>query len=276
MGKGGGGSAPSPDPQIGRAAMLQAQTGQEMADFAKKVYGESEERQKVTDALGNEVTQQQLDTMRQQAGWASEDRKRYTGVFQPMQDQYIKEAKEWDSPERQAALAAEARGDVMSGASMAKDMNQRGMAAMGVNPASGRFQGVDRAADVTTGLAAAGAENNARSAVRSQGLALRESAINLGNGLPASASSSASMGVGAGSAALGTNLAANGQASGNAGIMMQGLGGQMQGYAGQASTLTGLHNANVNAWSAGQQAGSAKAAGIGQAVGGIASIAVMM
>lgn len=276
MGKGGSVSAPAADPNIGRAAMMQAKTGEDMLDFYREAYADSEERQKVTDALGNQVTQQQLDTMKQQAGWAAEDRERYTGIFQPMQDRYIEDAENWDSEGRQSAMAAEARGDILSSSALAKQANQRGMASMGVNPNSGRFQGVDRAADLTTGLAAAGAENSARQMVRSQGIALRESAINLGNGLPATASGSAALGLSAGSTALGSNMAVNGQAAGNTALMGQGFGGAMQGYSGQASALNQKYSTDVSAYSAAQQAAGAQSAGIGSAIGGIASAAVMM
>lgn len=276
MGKGASVSAPAADPNIGKAAMMQAQTGNDMLEFTRQSYADSLKRQDVTDALGNQVTQQQLDTMKQQAGWAAEDRARYTDKFQPMQDEYIEKANNWDSPERQKALAAEAKADVMSNAALAKQSGERNMAAMGINPNSGRFAGVERSADLTTGLAAAGAENNSRSIVRNQALALRESAINLGNGLPATASGSAALGLSAGSTALGSNMAVNGQAMGNNQIMMQGFGGAMQGYQGQASTLNQKYGNDISAYSAGQQASAAKSQAIGSAVGGIASAAVMM
>ena len=276
MGKGGNISAPAPDPAIGAAALKQAQTGEDMLAFMRDAYGQQMERQDVTDALSADVTRDQLATSRQQQAWAKEDRARYQGVFQPLQDEYISAAKDWDSPERQAQLAAEARADVTSNASLQQKAGNRAMAAAGVNPASGRYQGVNRMVDLTTGLAAAGAENTARNTVRNQALALKESAINLGNGLPVSASNSAAMGVSAGSTALGTNMAANGQAMNATNLMSQGFQGAMSGYQGQASTLNSLYSNQLQGWSAGQQAGAQKAQGIGSAVGGIASIAVMM
>lgn len=275
MGKGGGGSAPSPDPAIGAAALKQAQTGEDMMRFMREAYGDQMKRQEVTDALSQEVTRDQLGASRQQQAWAKEDRARYQGVFQPLQDEYIAAAKDWDSPERQAARAAEARADVMGNAALTRDAGNRALAASGVNPASGRYQGVNRSADVATGLAAAGAENNARNAVRGQALALKESAINLGNGLPASASNSAAMGVSAGSSAMGTNMAANGQAMQATGLMAQGFQGQMQGYAGQAGTLNNLYGNQLQGWAAGQEANARNAAGFGQTIGTVAGVAAM-
>lgn len=275
MGKGSSYSAPAPDPAIGQAALKQAQTGQQLLDFMRDAYGQSMERQDVTDALSREVTQQQLATARQQQGWAAEDRARYTGVFQPLQDQYIQDATNWDSQGRQEARAAEARADVLSNAALTNQANNRTMAAMGVNPNSGRFQATNRSASLATGLAAAGAENNARNQVRNQAMALRESAINLGNGLPATASNSAAMGVSAGSSALGSNMAANGQFMNATGLMSQGYQGAMQGYAGQASTLNNLYQNQLSGWSAGQQASAANAAGLGQTIGTVAGIAAM-
>lgn len=275
MGKGSSISAPSPDPAIGAAALKQAQTGEDMMNFMREAYGDQMERQEVTDALSQEVTRDQLATSRQQQAWAKEDRSRYQGVFQPLQDEYIERARDWDSPERQAALAAEARADVIGNASLQQQAGNRALAASGVNPASGRYQGVNRSADLATGLAAAGAQNNARSQVRGQALALRESAINLGNGLPVSASNSAAMGLNAGSTAMGTNMAANSQAMNATGLMSQGFQGQMQGYAGQAGTLNSLYGNQLQGWSAGQQASAQNAAGIGETIGTIAGIMLM-
>ncbi len=275
MGKGGSVSAPAPDPAIGRAAQMQAQTGADMLKFMRSAYDQSMDRQEATDALAAQVTNQQLATSKQQQAWAKEDRARYTGVFQPLQDKYIETAKNWDSPERQEKVAAEARADVIGNAALSKRAGERSMAAMGVSPTSGRFQGTARATDLATGLAAAGAENNARNQARTQALALDESAINLGNGLPATASNAAAMGVSAGSTALGTNMAANGQFTNATGLMSQGFQGAMQGYQGQASTLNSLYGNQLSAWSAGQQAQASQSAGIGQAVGSIAGIAAM-
>lgn len=270
---------PDPDPRIGEAALLQAETGVEYLNFAKDAFGISTERQKEIDALVEEVTRRQMQlaegqfdftknmtreqlalaksqdafardtttkqlamakdaakfakeiTNRQmkvfdeQAGWARDDRKRYESVFQPIEDQFVKEATEYGSEERQAAAAAEAKADVQTSAAAAKAQAQREAAALGINPNSGRFAGIQRAGEMGTALAEAGAANNARTATRDKGLALKADVVNLGRGLPAQSAQAASVGLAAGNAAAAGNNAAAGMQINTAGLGLNNITG---------------------------------------------------
>lgn len=264
--------APAPDPQIGEAAKMQAQISKEWLDFAREAYGVANDRQVDIDALTKKVTEQQLATQDQANSWAREDRNRYKSVFQPMEDQYVQDAQNWDSAERQDKMASEAKADVLTNASQQRQASQRNMAAMGVNPASGRFAGVDRAGEMQTGLAAAGAQNNARNAVRNQGMAMKADAINMGKGLPSQAAGSAGLGLTAGSSALNSNLAANASWGSNNAIMTNGFGGAANGYANQANILNQQYQGQLSAWATQQQASSSNFGGL---MGGIGSMAGM-
>lgn len=266
---GGGGSAPSPDPQIGQAALMQAQTGQEWLDFARDQFDVGNRRQQETDALNKRVIEQQLGIADRQDQWAQADRDRYEKVFQPIEDEFIAEARDYASPERQAQAAAEARADVLTAADAQRRGTERQMAAMGINPNSGRFAGIGRETELNTALAAAGAQNNARTMVRDKGLALKADVANMGRGLPAQSAQATQLGLGAGQSATGINQQGNNNFFQTTGIMGQGFGGAMQGYAGQANTLNQLYNSQLNAWSAQQQANAASAAGL---FGGIGSL----
>ncbi|MGI9141847.1 MAG: hypothetical protein ACR2IJ_01535 [Fluviibacter sp.] len=268
-GKGGGGSAPSPDPQIGAAALKNAQLGEEWLSFAKDQFAAGNIRQEDMDALTNKVIEQQLSTQEQQAGWATEDRARYKDTFQPLEDQFIQEANNYGSPERQAQAAAEAKADVMSASETQKAITQRQMASMGINPNSGKFQAISRAGDVNTALASAGAQNNARTMVRDKGLALKADAVNMGKGLPSQSAAAAGLGLNAGNMAVGNQTSANQNFYANNGVMQAGFGGAMQGYSNQGNILNNLYGNQVNAWSAQQQANNASAAGTGQLFGSV-------
>lgn len=268
-GKGGGSSAPAPDPNIGRAAMKQAETGQQWLDFAKEQFAVGNERQAEIDALTKEVTTAQLEGMRSSNERADQQWQRYLDVFQPAQDEFIEEARNWASPERQAELAAEARADVMAGAQGARQQTQRQMASMGISPTSGRYAGIERTNNLNTALASAGAQNNARSQVRSQGLALKEGIANMGQGAISTSAQQVGLGLNSGNSATGNMNAANAQWQGNNQIMGQGFQGAMAGYAGQANTLNNLYGNQLNAWSAQQQASSANAAGLMSGLGSL-------
>jgi uncharacterized protein YfbU (UPF0304 family) len=153
-----GGSAPSPDPNMGIAAKMSAQTGQEMLAFMR-------DQSQVTNR------------------WADEDRTRQQRTFIPMQDRYIADAETWDSPARQQQAARESVADVQLAAAGARGQQQRQAMAMGISPESGRFGEASRSQDNALALASAGAANTARRNVIQEGEAKRANAINMGSGL---------------------------------------------------------------------------------------------
>lgn len=266
---GGGGSAPAPDPMIGQAAMKNAQIGEDWLDFAREQFTAGNIRQEEMDNLTEQVIDQQLATQEQQAGWATEDRARYKDVFQPLEDEFIKEVDNYGSSERQAQLAGEARADVLKAAETQRQTSQRQMASMGLNPTSGRFQGVQRAGDLNTALASAGAQNSARTQVRDKALALKADAVNMGKGLPSQSATAAGIGLNAGNSAVGNQTAGNANFYQNQGIMNQGFGGAVGANNSSGSLLNNLYGNQVNAWSAQQQANAASSAGTGSLFGSV-------
>lgn len=256
-----------PDPQIGLAALMQAETGRQWLSFSKDAFKVSQQRQTELDALTKRVTEQQLAMGDQQLEWARMDRDRYHQVFQPIEQEFIDEARRYGSKAHQAEAAAEAVGDVRTAAAAQRDEMMREQASLGVNPGSGRFRGVDRAARLDTALATAGAANRARTGARDKGLALRADVANMGRGLPTQSAQAAALGLGAGSGAAGLNFGANQQYLASTGIMNQGFQGQMQGYAGMGSTLNSLYQNQLNAERLRQSSSSDMWGGIGSAIG---------
>lgn len=267
MFKKGGGSAPSPDPAIGQAALKEAQLGEEWLNFSKEQFAISNDRQKEQDKLATEVTKNQLDAAKQAQGWATQDRERYQNTYVPLENDFIDKANNWDSAERQATLASEAKADVLTNASQQRGATQRQMAGMGVSPTSGRYAGVDRAQESATALAAAGAENNARNTVRNQAVDMKANAINMGKGMAVNPATSLGLGVNSGSAAYGTTAANNQQSAGNTAIVGQGIQGAMNGYNSQAGILNQQYQGQLSAWQANQQAAGGLYSGLGSLAG---------
>lgn len=197
-----GGSAPSPDPQMGIAATMSASTGKDMLDWMK-------EQSKITNR------------------WADEDRTRQQSTFIPLQDKYIADAKSWGSPERQAQATAEAQADVQLGFSQARGQQLRQAMAMGVNPASGRFGADMRTAGNAEALASAGAGNVARRNVLQEAEGKMANAINLGSGLAVNPATS--MQISNGSAQSGFSGAMQGYGQ-QANILNQDYQGRLQAW----------------------------------------------
>lgn len=210
-----GGSAPSPDPQMGIAAKMSAQTGQDM-----------------------------LAWMRDQATvtnrWAGEDRNRYQTVFQPLQDKFIADAASYASPDRMNAAAAEAGADVSLAAGQAGAQRQRQQMAMGVNPASGRAINANAKAGTDTALATAGARNLARRNVEQVGRGMQASAINMGSGLAVNPGTSMGLSNSAGGAGFQGAQQGFGQ---QASILGAQFGQQMDAYKSKQSGINALGGA---------------------------------
>jgi len=309
--KKGGGDAPNPDPNIGKAALEEQQTGRDWLAFAKDQFDQGNIRQADLDALTQRVIEQQMATQDESNAMAREDRARYQQTFQPLQDQYIEQAKSdlgrynelvkpmqdqylkdaatYDSQDRQDQAAAAAVADQQQASRNANAANLRSMAAMGINPNSGRFMGINSAQQTLGSLAEAGAANNARQQVRDKGLALRADAINMGtglkatmpdainmgNGLPSSVAGMYGLGLNAGNSATGNAGAANANFRANQQTMTQGFGGAMQGLQGGAGILNQQYGNQINAWSAQQQANSASSSGLMGGIGAIAGAGIM-
>lgn len=271
-----GSKAPSPDPNIGKAALMNAELGRDWLAFAREQFDIANERQAELDELTKLIGQQQIEMSDRQMRWSEEDRQRYQDLFQPLEDRFVEEASTWDSPERQAQRAAEAKADVLQNAAAQRAASQRQAASMGVNPASGRFQGLERASELQTALAAAGAQNQARDQVRKEGMAMRADAVNIGRGLPAQSAQAASLGLAAGNSALAGAQGAHGAFMGNTQIMGQGYQGAMSGYSNMANILNQQYQNQLQAWAANQQATASGIGGIAGAIGtGIGAYAAL-
>lgn len=217
----GGGSAPKPDPNIGIAALKSAQTGEQM--------------------LGWMQSQAQITNK-----WAAEDRDRYKTVFQPLQDEYIAEAQNWDSAERKDAQASQAFADVQQQAKLADRTRVRQAMAMGINPNSGRFASAAAKGATDSALAAAGAGNLARRQVEAEAEAKRANAINMGSGLAVNPATSLGLSNGA---------------------ISTGASGAMQGYNQQGNLLNQDYQNRLQAYQLQQQSSAGLFSGLGTLAG---------
>lgn len=216
-----GGSAPKSDPKIGEAALLSASTGREM-----------------------------LDWMRGQArttnNWATQDRARYINTFQPIENQLIRDANNYDSPQRKQLEANRAAADVRQQATVAEAAMNRQLASMGVSPNSKRFVSDKRRSAISTALGAAGARNMARRQVDATADTMRANVVNLGKGLAVNPLSSIQASNGA--------MSAGGNAA-------------MSGYQQQGNLLNTQYQNQLQAWQSNQSALGSIGGAAGQLAG---------
>ena len=125
-------------------------------------------------------------------------------------------------------------------------------------------------------LAAAGAENNARSLIRDKGLALKADAVNMGKGLASSTAAAYGIGTNAGNSAVANNASGNANFYQNGNVMAQGFSGNIGANNSAGSMLNQLYGNQLSAWSAGKQADATSSAGLGSMLGtGIGAYAAL-
>ncbi len=260
---------------------LARQQADRLMEYQDRVFASDEEAKQ----FAREVGQTQMDAMRQQMEYAQRDRQRYEQTFLPMQDRYINEANEYDTPERREAEAARAQVDIQRQAEAARSNADARLRSMGLDPSQMRSASLLQTQDVANAAQQAAAGNMARQNVEDRGRAMRADAINVGAGLPAQALAGFAGAGNAGNAALGAGqagqqatLGAVGAGAGLAGTALgfrsnalnnvaaltgspmqwAGMGGNMMGqassgYGNAANTASQNFQNQMSSWQAGQQ-----------------------
>jgi hypothetical protein len=260
---------------------LARQQADYLMQYQDKVFASEQEARD----FAKEVGQLQMDATRQQMEYAQRDRQRYESVFLPMQDRYIQEANEYDTPARREQEAARAMVDIQRQADAARTNADQRLRSMGVDPSQMRSASLLQTQGIAMAAQQAMAGNAARQQVEDKGRAMRADALNVGAGLPAQslagyagAGSSGAGAIGAGQAAQQATLGAVSAGAGLAGTALgfrsnalnnvaaltgspmqwAGMGGNMMGqassgYGNAANTMSQNFQNQMSSWQAGQQ-----------------------
>jgi hypothetical protein len=230
-------------------------------DFAKQQDADNKVRLAKADALTEQVTNKQLQSMDQNMAMAADYDAYNKGTFRPLEQTIVDDAENYDTPEEQERAAGAASAAVKQSLSQTSEATARAQARMGVNPSSGRAMVTQNETAVTGALGEAGAENAARLSVKTLGAAKRMDAASLGRNLPSAQATSAGLGITAGQAAINGTATTNGTAISAA----NSVGGL---YGGAGTTFGSAANNFNNVSSAASQAAASSSAAWGQ-IGGM-------
>ncbi len=260
---------------------LARQQADRLFEYQEKAFKSDEEAK----AFARTVGQAQLDAMNQQMEYARKDRERYESITVPMQDRLVKEANEYDTPERREAEAARATVDIQRQAEAARNSSDARLRSMGLDPSQMRSATLLDTQNVALAAQQAGAANAARTSVEDRGRALRADALNVMSGLPAQSLAGFAGAGNSGQGAIGAGMAGQqaqlGAISGGAGVgstamgfrsgalsnvaaltgsptQWAGMGGNMYGqassaYGNAANTMSQSFQNQMSSWQAGQQ-----------------------
>jgi hypothetical protein len=271
---GGGGSAPAPDPNIGLAQKKLADISEEyLNQFKNEVWPQMKEQAAKQEQRADEQFALDKATQAKQTAIADEQYQRYKDVFKPLQDDIVKQANDYDNEGNRERMAQEAIGDTKSAFAIKAADDERKMQSYGINPTSGQFSGMRNANSVLEAATSAAAATRTREAAKQLGWAKKMDAIGLGSGVFGNQATSTGLALNAGNQALGAGQTSMGNYAQMGSTMGSAYGGAMQGWGQVGSLGVQKYNADVNAYSAENQARATQnagmAAGFGSALGGI-------
>jgi hypothetical protein len=200
----------SQSPFLQAIANYAGQVGSQVYDWAQQQYA-------TNTALTNNNINSYLSTGAQALSQAQNDTSRYQNLFQPEENQLLQDANSYASPNR----VKMEMGAAESGQSQAADANrqnaERDLQSFGIDPSSGRYAALDKAAAVSAAANEAGAAQQARVNTEATGRALRSEAIQVGERYPGQISNDLNTGLQATTGAQNAGLA-----NSAAGVSLQG------------------------------------------------------
>ena len=266
----GKGDAPDP-PDYSSLAASSEKSAEMWSQVAREQLAWAKETDTANRATLERVLGVQLPQMEKAFQYAEEDRARYKDVFQPIEDNLVKEFQTYDTQAKREAEAAKRITDVRTAFDAQRTNATRSLEDYGIDPSQTRYQALDLGYRAQEAAASALAGNQGRKYVEETGRALRGEAINIGRGYPAQVAQSQGI----------VNQTAGGASANTAGMTNAGVNafgsavpfGQMgMGGYGQAANIRNMGYQNQLA---SYQANSANNAGFWGGLGSLAGQGMM-
>jgi hypothetical protein len=193
--------APQQDPLIGESAKANSEIAKEQLGLAREQWDYGRELTDKYAPVYEELLQENLQNSRDNNERSRDQWDQYKNTFQPIEEQFAKDASTYDSPEETQRREGLAAATVQAQADAARESSGRTLAASGVAPGSGRSIATSNELDNSVTLAKAGAINQERNNTKLLGMQLRQSAAQFGRNQPGTS-------IAASQAALSGNTAA--------------------------------------------------------------------
>jgi hypothetical protein len=277
QGKGGGSSAPAPDPAIGQAELEEANVEQQEEGYMENTYmPEQQAAENQANAIDAQEAGVYEQTAAQQNAQSAAYYNQYENTYAPLMNNMVSQAANYDSDgnfQQQAQLAIGDVNNTMNAQNQAQAMQ---MQSVGVDPTSGAYQSMWNANGINQAAQQAAAGTRARTAAQQLGWNMEDQAAAMGQSLPgdsAQASSVANQATGGASSTANSTVSNANQSQATTTNSQSSMGNLEQGI-GQMGNAQ--YQTQVNAWNDQQQAQASSDAGIGSIVGAVGSVAVMV
>lgn len=182
------------------SAEIMAGLGREQLAFSKQQYEEMK-------PLAEQVAASQIAAQDEQMAQARDYYDYMQTTFRPVEQGLVSQAQQFDTEAYRNQLAQQAAADAARAFGTTQQSTARGLARMGVNPASGAAQSQLNQNALALASSRAGAMTNARQQAEQLGYARKLDAAGLGRGLSGASTAAYGAATGAGSAGLGSAMA---------------------------------------------------------------------
>ena len=264
------------------AAMASAQAadkayalGEQQFEWSKQVWEQEQPLVDASEQAQIDYSNQLAKSLTQMQDESGQQWQEYTDYYKPLEEKYIGEAENWDSPDAIAQARGEAMSSVAEQGTAGLNTAAETLRAYGVNPGAPRYASLYTGAQPMIGAAEAAAGTTAANNLRMQKMALESGAINTGRNLVNESGSLTGVGNQSGAAGSSSASGAGNTAFGNVGSTAVGAGATA-GLFNAGSNAMQQYVSSVNGFNESQaalaQANATEMAGIGSAIGGVAGL----
>lgn len=235
---------PPKPPDYKPLADAQEAIGKEQLEIQRQQLAQARADAEWNKTVAQPIIDESLRQMKEQAEFAREERARYQEKFRPIEDEFAKDARAYDTPERQEQAAGRAQSAVGQAFDANTDAARRQLARFGIDPSMLRAGALELQGSLARANAQAQAGTAERQRIEDTGRALKAGVIDMGRGLTATSNNAYSSAQQGGQSASGTGLnTAAGAASGAQSTLGWGQGA-LAGYQGAVNTRNqGYQNA---------------------------------
>jgi len=149
--------------------------------YMTKAYDWAKGQWKDANVYSDKIQKVLLDATKSGAQWAKQDRAMYDQSYKPIEQAYLKQVANFDTPARREQEAARAYADVSNTAQDNADEAKRQLAISGIKPTDLRMGALDTGVRLAKTAMGVGAAEGARRGVENTGLMLKSGVIPMGN-----------------------------------------------------------------------------------------------
>jgi hypothetical protein len=243
-----------------KAAEFSFNLGKEQLAWAQRQY--ASDREILDKVVGAALARQDVNDQA-----ALRDRQRYERIYQPLEDEAVREARDFASEDRQEYEMGRAASQVGQQFEQARTAALQNLESYGVDPSSTRFAALDLGTRVQQAAAQAGAANMARGQTENIGRALRSEAINVGRGYPGQVAGTYATALQSGNAGANAQLAGTASGANTMGTATQWNQQGVGALGTWGNTLNMSHQNAIDTFNANQQASSGLGGLLGAGLG---------